>query len=621
MYYKVTNGSVTIDAKTILEEINIEIKEKDKIAIIGRNGAGKTTLLKALISNDMLSEGVAEEKFSIFKSGINSIGYLRQENLNISNTLLDEILLVYKPLIEIEIKLKKLEEEMELGSNSEASYKYTELLDKYKILGGYQYKKEYTTALIKFGFSEEDKTKLLSSFSGGERTKIALLKLLLSKPDLLFLDEPTNHLDIDAIEWLEDYLKNYKGALILVSHDRMFIDKVTNKIYEIEYGRLESYIGNYSFYEKEKKRRYEKALNDYEAQQMEIKRLQRIADRFRYKPSKASMAMSKLKQIERMVKLDKPEKANLKTFNWRDKEFRESGKLVLKVDNLEIGYLNILNKVSFELFRGDRLGIIGKNGVGKSTLLKTLMGMIPSLAGKYELGLKVMVGYFDQQLETLNPHNSIYEEFSETFKDATDLQIRSFLANFMFYQDDVDKKISVLSGGEKVRLELAKVIFENPNFLILDEPTNHLDILSKMKLEELLINYKGTVLFVSHDRYFVSKIAKSLLVFGDRETNYFNLNYEEYLELKKANQEDEVILVSEKPKIVKTLNKEQNKNIKRLEKDINNKENKIKELKESLFEPDVYSDYKKVNDINNTILELESELVKLMEEWEKLATL
>ncbi len=621
MYYKVTNGSVTIDAKTILEEINIEIKEKDKIAIIGRNGAGKTTLLKALISNDMLSEGVAEEKFSIFKSGINSIGYLRQENLNISNTLLDEILLVYKPLIEIEIKLKKLEEEMELGSNSEASYKYTELLDKYKILGGYQYKKEYTTALIKFGFSEEDKTKLLSSFSGGERTKIALLKLLLSKPDLLFLDEPTNHLDIDAIEWLEDYLKNYKGALILVSHDRMFIDKVTNKIYEIEYGRLESYIGNYSFYEKEKKRRYEKALNDYEAQQMEIKRLQRIADRFRYKPSKASMAMSKLKQIERMVKLDKPEKANLKTFNWRDKEFRESGKLVLKVDNLEIGYLNILNKVSFELFRGDRLGIIGKNGVGKSTLLKTLMGMIPSLAGKYELGLKVMVGYFDQQLETLNPHNSIYEEFSETFKDATDLQIRSFLANFMFYQDDVDKKISVLSGGEKVRLELAKVIFENPNFLILDEPTNHLDILSKMKLEELLINYKGTVLFVSHDRYFVSKIAKSLLVFGDRETNYFNLNYEEYLELKKANQEDEVILVSEKPKIVKTLNKEQNKNIKRLEKDINNKENKIKELKEYLFEPDVYSDYKKVNDINNTILELESELVKLMEEWEKLATL
>jgi ATP-binding cassette subfamily F protein 3 len=621
MYYKVTNGSVTIDAKTILEEINIEIKEKDKIAIIGRNGAGKTTLLKVLISNDMLSEGVAEEKFSIFKSGINSIGYLRQENLNISNTLLDEILLVYKPLIEIEIKLKKLEEEMELGSNSEASYKYTELLDKYKILGGYQYKKEYTTALIKFGFSEEDKTKLLSSFSGGERTKIALLKLLLSKPDLLFLDEPTNHLDIDAIEWLEDYLKNYKGALILVSHDRMFIDKVTNKIYEIEYGRLESYIGNYSFYEKEKKRRYEKALNDYEAQQMEIKRLQRIADRFRYKPSKASMAMSKLKQIERMVKLDKPEKANLKTFNWRDKEFRESGKLVLKVDNLEIGYLNILNKVSFELFRGDRLGIIGKNGVGKSTLLKTLMGMIPSLAGKYELGLKVMLGYFDQQLETLNPHNSIYEEFSETFKDATDLQIRSFLANFMFYQDDVDKKISVLSGGEKVRLELAKVIFENPNFLILDEPTNHLDILSKMKLEELLINYKGTVLFVSHDRYFVSKIAKSLLVFGDRETNYFNLNYEEYLELKKANQEDEVILVSEKPKIVKTLNKEQNKNIKRLEKDINNKENKIKELKEYLFEPDVYSDYKKVNDINNTILELESELVKLMEEWEKLATL
>ncbi|MDE5539794.1 MAG: ATP-binding cassette domain-containing protein, partial [Bacilli bacterium] len=514
MYYKITNGSVTLGATTILEEIDIEIKDKDKIAIIGRNGAGKTTLLKALIDNDMLSEGTSEEKFTVFKSGLTKIDYLKQESIeNENNTLLAEILSVYKPLTDLEKRIKKLETELEKGADTQVIEEYMAKTEQYKILGGYEYQKEYLTAIEKFGFTESDHHKLISSFSGGERTKIAFIKLLLSKPDLLLLDEPTNHLDIDAIIWLEEYLKNYPKSLVIVSHDRMFINKIATKIYEIEYGKTEVYNGNYTYYEIEKEKRYEKSLKDFEYQQKEIKRLQSIADRFRYKPSKASMAMSKLKQIERMVKLDKPASANTKTFNFKLREFKESSKLVLSLQNLAIGYHNILNTITLELYRGRKLGIIGDNGTGKSTLLKTIMNLIPTLGGTIQFGNNVTIGYFDQQLETLNKENTIYEEFTHNFPELTDYEIRSFLANFLFYEENLSTKISCLSGGEKVRLELCKIIIQNPNFLILDEPTNHLDILGKEKLESLLASYGGTIMFVSHDRYFIDKIADSLLVF------------------------------------------------------------------------------------------------------------
>lgn len=451
MYYKITNGAVSINAKTILEEINIEINTNDKIAIIGRNGAGKSTLLNALTLNDMLSEGISEEKFSIFKSGNPVIGILRQTAIdNPSNTLIDEILTLYKPLIQLEERIKKLENELEKGADVSKIDLYTNLCDRYKIMGGYEYKKEYILALKHMGFADTDYERKVSSFSGGEQTKIAFIKLLLSKPDILLLDEPTNHLDIKAIEWLEEYLKGYPKALVVVSHDRAFINKFVNKIYEIEYGKTEAYIGNYENYQKEKKRRYEKALKDYEYQQSEIKRLQRIADRFRYKPSKASMAMSKLKQIERMVKLDKPENVNDKTFNFKLEEFKKSAKIALNVSDLEIGYKNTLSKVSFELERGQKLGIIGENGTGKSTLLKTIMGKVSSISGKYNFGSNVTIGYFDQHLETLDKNKTIYEELSSSFPNLNDFEIRRSLASFMFYEEDVLKKLKYFRVVKKL---------------------------------------------------------------------------------------------------------------------------------------------------------------------------
>lgn len=617
MEYKITNGAVTIGDKTILEEINIDIKHNDKVAIIGRNGAGKSTLLKAIIDNDYLEEGTGEEKFNVFKNGVGSLGFLEQHAMDDSElTVLEEIQGAYKELIAMEKRIERLEKRLEEGASAQEIQDYTSLMDNYKLMGGFLYKKEYLLALEKFGFTSDYQNRLVRDLSGGERTKVAFLKLILSKPDILLLDEPTNNLDLEAIEWLEEYLKNYKKALVIVSHDRMFMNKVVNKIYEIEYGKTESYVGNYDMYEKEKRRRYEATLKSFEMQQQEIKRLKSIADRFRYKPSKASMAMAKLKQIERMKLIDKPEKNDDKTINIKWTDFKESAKIVLTVEDLEIGYNDVLSKVSFQLCRGEKLAIIGGNGQGKSTLLKTIMGYVKAISGSIELGKNVEIGYFDQKLETLNKNNTIYEEFSASFPQFNDFQVRSALASFLFYSEDIDKKINVLSGGEKVRLELAKIIYAQPNFLILDEPTNHLDIKSREKLESILKSYAGTVLFVSHDRYFVQKVADSLLVFQNKRSDYYRLTYQEYMDRKKDVLE--VVLVTSK--VVKKKGpkdiKEKSKNIKALEREITKREEQVKSLKQSLFEEDVYSDYERVQKINLEIEKLEEEILNLMTEWE-----
>lgn len=621
MYLKITNAGVSINEKTILEEINLEIKEKSHIAVIGRNGAGKTTLLKAIINNDLFETGVGEEKFNIFRSGKFEIGYLSQfNNINEDKTLLEEILSIYKNIIDLEKNIERIEEKLANGASEKEIENYEELLEKYKLIGGYEYKKEYSTALTNFGFKNQE-NKLISEFSGGEKTKIAFLKMLLSKPDLLLLDEPTNHLDIDAIEWLEEYLKKYPKSLIVISHDRMFINKIANIIIEIEYGKSEIYHGNYDYYKEEKNRRYVSSLKDYEYQQKEIKRLQSIADRFRYKPSKASMAMSKLKIIERMTKLSPPEKENLKTFNIKWGEFKESGKVVLKVNDLSVGYDKVLNTSSFELIKKERLGIIGENGTGKSTILKTIMGIIPKLNGDIELGNNVTIGYFDQEQKTINEELTIYEEFKSKFPKMNDFEIRKSLASFLFYNEDLDKKIKVLSGGEKVRLELCEVIIKKPNFLILDEPTNHLDILSKVRLEEILKDYPGTILFVSHDRMFINNIANVLLVLKNKEAKYYNYTYAEYLERVK----DEEIVLENKNEIKKSNSKPKNlkinekKEIKKIEIEIKKKEEKIKELQASLYEPNIYNDYNKVNEINNETSKLEEELLELMTKLEDLS--
>ena len=369
MQYKIINGAITYGANTILEEINFEINSNDKIAIIGKNGSGKSSLLKSLIDNDILETGIGEEELQIIKIGKPKIGYQEQHSFsNLDITLIDEILKIYSPIINLKNKINKLEKELETNATNELIEEYTNSLEKYKLIGGYEYQKEYEIALTKFGFTKEEKEKKLSEFSGGQRTKISFLKLLLSKPDILILDEPTNHLDIEAIEWLEKYLSNYQKSIVVVSHDRMFLDKVVNKVYEIEYAALTKYNGNYSSYEIQKKMNYQKQLEDYEYQQKEIKRLKSIADRFKYKPSKASMAMSKLKKIEQMKQIDKPQKQATKNRKITTKIKNESSNNVLTVKELVIGYNNVpISNVSFELYKGQKLAIFGANGIGKST--------------------------------------------------------------------------------------------------------------------------------------------------------------------------------------------------------------------------------------------------------------
>lgn len=525
MNFKITNGSVEYGAETILEEINIEIKEKEKIAIIGRNGAGKSTLLKAIINNDLLTQGTGEEKFNIYKEGNPVIGYLKQMEFEDDQiTMIDEILKVYKPITNLEQKIEQIVEKMQTDKSEELAKEYSKAMDRYEFLDGYTYKKEYETAINKFGFSSEDKLKKISEFSGGQRTKIAFIKLLLSKPDILLLDEPTNHLDIETIEWLEQYLKNYSKSVVIVSHDRMFLNKIVNKVYEIGYGVTTAYSGNYTFFEEQKKINYEKQLKDYEYQQKEIKRLNDIVTRFKYKPTKAKMAMSKLKQIERMVKIEAPNKYDLTTFKTNFIIEKQSGKDVLFAKDLEIGYDKTLQKISLNVYRGQKIGIIGENGIGKSTLLKTLVGIIPKISGEFEFGHNVQIGYFDQQMALLDSEKTVLEDFSEEFPNLTTTELRNSLAAFMFYGEDVFKKINMLSGGEKVRLQLCKILKKGPNLLILDEPTNHMDIIGKESLELLLKEYTGTIIFVSHDRFFVNKIADTLLIFTKHQVKQFKRN-------------------------------------------------------------------------------------------------
>lgn len=620
MEYKIINGAITFGNNTILEEINFEIKQNDKIAIIGRNGSGKTSLLNALVDNELLETGLGLEELRIVKTGSPTIGYLHQHTFdNFEITLLDEILKSYKDIIDLKNKIEKIEKELERNGTIDLAEKYNTLLDKFKLSGGYTYQKEYEVALSKFGFTNEDKYKKLKYFSGGERTKISFIKLLLSKPDILLLDEPTNHLDIVTVEWLEKYLSDYPKALVVVSHDRMFLDKVVNKVYEIEYSQLIKYKGNYTSFEKQKKENYEKLLKDYEYQQKEIKRLKEIADRFRYKPSKAGMAMSKLKKIEQMKIIDKPQKSNTRTWKSNIKITKETSNIVLTVRELEIGYNNIpLSKVSFVLYKGQKLGIIGENGTGKSTLIKTIMGLIPKISGKYTFGYNIEKEYFDQQIEFLNEDNTIYEEYRQTYPDLEPLEIRKNLGTFMFTGEDVFKKIKVLSGGEKVRLELCKILKRNPNLLILDEPTNHLDIIGKENLEDLLINYKGSIIFVSHDRYFINKIADSLLIFENNKVTYFNGNYQEYL--KQKNIEDIKLEKEhkEKKKVLEPKVKTNNSLIKKIEKEIYNKEDKIKEIKNLMSEESNYNDYQRMITLQKELTTLEKELEDKIKEWETL---
>ena len=618
MKYKIINGSITLGGNTILESINIEINENSHIGIVGANGVGKTTLLKGIIDNELIDEGIDDTKHEIIKIGTYNIGYQEQITFDDENiTLEDEIRKCYREIIDIENKIKSYEENMVDIS------KYSNLLDNYKYLGGYTYKKEYEVILHKFGFNDEDKKRPISSFSGGERTKIAFIKLLLSKPDLLLLDEPTNHLDIDAIMWLEGFLKEYKKAFVVISHDRMFLNNIVNTIYEIRDYKTIKYTGNYEYYEKEKVLRYEQALRDYNQQQQEIKHLKELYERFRNKPSKASMAMSRLHRLEKMDILDKPRRIDNKSFRVNINNIKEAARKVISLKNLSVGYDKELCNISLDIIKGSKVGIIGKNGTGKSTLLKTIYGLIEPISGKIIYGSNVEVGYFDQTLKMIDDNNTVITEFKMAFPDLLEQEVRDMLALFLFVGEDVHKKINVLSGGEKVRLQLCKIFAAHPNVLILDEPTNHMDIGNKEYLEEILKNYKGTLIFVSHDRYFIKKCAESLIVFDDNNCEYLNYGYDKYL--KQLKEQSNVVVEETKEKKVKVAKPVVNNNtyelkkeLKILEREIMKKEIEVVALNNELTKEEVYTDIEEANRLSKQLKEIQKELDKLNIKWEKL---
>ena len=626
MKYVIKNGAVSINGETILESINLEINEKSHIGIVGKNGAGKTTLLHCIIDNSLLEEGTDDTSFQVIKQGNPSIGYLRQIELNDNNTMLEEVRKPFRDIIKIENRLEELVKEMNTRDDIKLVEEYTSLEEKFQNMGGYTYRKEYEILIKKFGFKDSDKFKYLKEFSGGEKTKIAFIKMLLNKPDILLLDEPTNHLDIDTVEWLEEYLKSYKKAIVVVSHDRMFINNIVDTIYDISYGALTKYSGNYDYYEKQKQLNYEKALKDYEFQRKEIERLTRIYERFRSKPSKAKMAMSRLHQLEKMDILERPNKIEAITFKTNMDNIVMPSRDIFILDNLGVGYDRVLYKLNLYIRRGDKLGIIGPNGLGKSTILKTLVGLIPSLGGSFTVGHNVSIGYFDQNLAMLDEKHTVLEEFMAKFPKVSEYEARCSLGSFLFKGDDVLKKIEVLSGGERVRLQLCKILYTKPNVLILDEPTNHLDIVGREYLESILNEYQGTVLFVSHDRYFISKVATSLLVLAKDNYHLFKGNYKEYLESLKSqnidnntskniddNSKNKSDVLNEPKKKVNTYNL--GKEINKLEREIKKLEERIKSLEESLYLEEVYSDYDKLNQVNNEIKEDKERLEELNTKW------
>lgn len=669
MLYQISNGAVAFGDDVILHSIDFEIRNTEKIAIVGRNGCGKTTLLK-LISGEVEMEKLdSDESAFIAKAGNPEIGYLKQIAFDDPDvTLEQEVRKCFVKMDERKAELARAAAELEHDYSDEKVARYTAMEEAFKDDGGYYYEKEYEVMIRKFGFSDDERKKPIRDFSGGQQTKIAFIKLLLSKPDILLLDEPTNHLDVTTIEWLEGYLKSYPKAVVVVSHDRMFLDNVVDVVYEIEYGTARRYPGNYTNFIARKKENYDKQMKDHIAQQKEIERLQRMVTRFKGKPTKTAMAQSKQKAIDRMVIIEAPDKYDNKTFHANFQPEKETGNDVLYTSELAIGYDHPLSVVSLDLKRGEKLGILGGNGLGKSTFLKTIVGKIPALSGEYRFGTNVQIGYFDQQMAMYTSNKTVLDDFWDEYPNLTETEARNALGAFLFSGEDVFKNVNMLSGGEKVRLALCKILKTRPNVLVLDEPTNHMDIVGKETLESMLKDYKGTLIFVSHDRYFVKKVATQLLVFEDGTTNLYQFGYEQYQEKldreaeesknvyrgnaifggaisqngSAANQSasqtaaagnvDEStnansaaggMAVSSTGKAYYNPGKERSKiqkKVKKAEEDLAVKEAKLDELKAELMKPEYQSSYSKLTEIQNEIDALEEEILIDMEAWEELSS-
>jgi ATP-binding cassette, subfamily F, member 3 len=624
-------------ADPILTNIKLEVQTRDRIALVGRNGAGKSTLLKIIAGHMTYDSG------EIIKPKEVTIGYLAQNTgLESELSIWEEMLTVFSHLQKQEKQLRTLEEQMadpDVLNNSDAYERILKDYDKlqvdFKENGGYQYEADIRSILHGLNFSSMGYDTKISSLSGGQRTRLALGKLLLTKPDILILDEPTNHLDIETLSWLEQYLQGYSGAILIVSHDRYFLDKVVSQVYEISRHQIRKYPGNYSSYLDQKAANFEKEMKQFEKQQEEIAKLQDFIQRNLARASTTKRAQSRRKQLARMDVMDRPP-GDEKSASFGFDIERQSGNEVLNIHSLAIGYEEkVSENISLRLARGDSIALVGPNGIGKSTLLKTIIKKIPSFSGEIQYGSNVTIGYYDQEQAELTSNKRVLNELWDEYPLKPEKEIRTILGNFLFSGDDVLKTVSTLSGGEKARLALAKLMMQKANFLILDEPTNHLDLDSKEILENALIDYPGTILFVSHDRYFINRITTKVVELSGSGAAEYLGDYDYYVEKKQEQKELLALNGQDASSVSQPVKQEKNnyqldKEAKKLERQRKRRMEEIEEQIEALetvidtndqllCDPTVYQDHEKVMEITNVTDEAKAKLEELMEEWALLA--
>ncbi|AND37895.1 ABC-F family ATP-binding cassette domain-containing protein [Cytobacillus oceanisediminis] len=624
-------------ADPILTNIKLEVQTRDRIALVGRNGAGKSTLLKIIAGQMTYDSG------EIIKPKEVTIGYLAQNTgLESELSIWDEMLTVFSHLQKQEKQLRSLEEQMadpDILNNSDAYERILKEYDKlqvdFKENGGYQYEADIRSILHGLNFSSMGYDTKISSLSGGQRTRLALGKLLLTKPDILILDEPTNHLDIETLSWLEQYLQGYNGAILIVSHDRYFLDKVVSQVYEISRRQIRKYPGNYSSYLDQKAANFEREMKQFEKQQEEIAKLQDFIQRNLARASTTKRAQSRRKQLARMDVMDRP-LGDEKSASFGFDIERQSGNEVLNIHSLAIGYEEIVSEnISLRLARGDSIALVGPNGIGKSTLLKTIIKKISSFSGEIQYGSNVTIGYYDQEQAELTSNKRVLNELWDEYPLKPEKEIRTILGNFLFSGDDVLKTVSTLSGGEKARLALAKLMMQKANFLILDEPTNHLDLDSKEILENALINYPGTILFVSHDRYFINRITTKVVELSSIGATEYLGDYDYYVE--KKQEQEELLALNEQDestasqpvkqdknnyqqdKEAKKLERQRKRRMEEIEEQIEGLEKVIDMNDQLLCDPNVYQDHEKVMGITNETDQAKAKLEELMEEWTLLA--
>ena len=626
MLIQLNNVTKNFVVNEVFSNVKMEINDKDRVAIVGRNGAGKSTLLKIISGEIDFDNG----ERTVSKD--TTIGYLSQEFIVREDlSIYEEMITCFNEIIELEKELEKISYELtseNIESNPGLLDKYDRLQNQVLTHKDYHYKSKIDSVLYGLDFDKEVFDKKISTFSGGEKTRLSMAKLLLSEPDLLILDEPTNHLDMENVAWLENYLSSYNGAIVIVSHDRYFIDKVVNVVYNLEFGKLKKYVGNYSNFLRQYEEDYEKNLKEYVSQQKDIKRLEEFVQKNIARASTSKMAKSRQKVLDKMEIIDNPRKDD-KAANIEFRIKEQSGRDVLIINDLQVGYEEqVGQKYNFSVYKGDRLAIVGKNGIGKSTLIKTIAKKQKELGGNIQYGSKVSLGYYDQKQAEFESSKTILNELWDEYPLMKEAEVRTVLGRFLFRGDDVLKIVRDLSGGEKARLQLAKLMLEKNNLLILDEPTNHLDITSKQVLEEALEDYEGTILFVSHDRYFINKIANKVFDITEEGYNIYLGNYDYYLEkreqekIAKKLKEEKVVETKVKEVNDYVLGKEEKRRIRKLERmrdelivQIDELESKIKIVNEELMKEEVYTDAVKTQEWNGKLKKLTSELEEKNNSW------